>query len=336
MASVFPVLLKLLRILRLARDYIRRFPGRCASHFVFIGRILRRFWLAHPRISASPSPKPIDPSFLGSRTNPYSVSDGSAVVGEYEVAASRVPASASASLPDLHHRAERQLTTAAPVINISPPAPDNLSVNPSHPLDGRSHPNHSSGNLSAVSIQSHASDRLSILTNSRESIRAPVDEPARIPRAIHRQFGRGPDPSRSRERASRPPSPMTRPHTPHQPPRLGIDTNLTHGPPSSSSMREHQRQETGTSVAVNIQGPSTESLRGSSSTHARQLVDEPFSIDSETAHSSPISGPVTPQDGSRPLSPAPSATSDFHCPEGRTVQAFTSDEVPRYTKNIKM
>ncbi|KAI0296392.1 hypothetical protein BC826DRAFT_232313 [Russula brevipes] len=115
-----------------------------------------------------------------------------------------------------------------------------------------------------------------------------------------------------------------------------IDTNLTHGPPGSSFMREHQRQETGTSVAVTIQSPSTESFRGSSSTHARQLVDEPFSIDSETAHSSPISGPVTPQDESRLLSPAPSATSDFYCPEGRTVRAFTSDEVPRYTKNIKM
>jgi hypothetical protein len=75
------------------------------------------------------------------------------------------------------------------------------SHNPLHPLGERGLVNRSSESLSAASIQSRFSDSFSIITNSRDSIRA-THPSSRLPRATHRQFGRGPDPSRLIERPS--------------------------------------------------------------------------------------------------------------------------------------
>jgi hypothetical protein len=91
------------------------------------------------------------------------------------------------------------------------------------------------GNRSSANLSTHsrASDRLSILhqTHSRESLHASAGQTTRFPRAPHRQFGRGPSPSPSRERS---PSPPGRVHQPsptsriHPLPRLELDTTNLH------------------------------------------------------------------------------------------------------------
>ncbi|KAI0296395.1 hypothetical protein BC826DRAFT_232371 [Russula brevipes] len=258
---------------------------------------------------------------------------------------SKVPA--SASYPDLHECAERQQATVAPIVCISSPTLDGLFVNP-HPFGGTSHVNRSYGNLSVTSIQSRASDRLSFLSNPHESIHPPFSDPPRVHGPFYRQYGRRPDP----------PSPLDRPHTSHQPPRLEIVTtdlpspghgdgnvnpevwpsasfSYTHELLSTLSMHGSQRKQTAASMLVDIQNPSTGRFRTSSSTHVQQIADEPFSIDSETAPSSPVSDPATLRDAPL-LSPTDSAKSGFYLPDGRTVRPFTSDQVPRYTKGDKI
>ncbi|KAH9979764.1 hypothetical protein BJV74DRAFT_121406 [Russula compacta] len=359
MAPVLKVLLEFLRILRFARDYITRLPGRWASLLPFLRRKLGAWWrFRQGKPSTFRGPKPAEPPSLSTRATSYTVSEGSAVVREYVVAASTVPA--SASHPDLRERAERQPATATPAVGVHPPTltvdhPHPLARNPPHPFDGRSFDNRS---LSAVSIQSRASDRYSIITNSRESIRAPaIGQPSRVPRATHRQFGRGPDPSRSRERLSRPASPTSRPHSIHQGPHIevivtnqpysghgeGIDSpvvldsasSYTHEPLSPPLTHGTRRRQSSTSVVVDIQNPSTESLPISSPTNPPQLTDEPFAIDSATAHSSPTSTTADLHDESSQHLPIVSPpTSDYILPDGRFVQLINSDQVPRYTKDV--
>ena len=369
MAPILEVLLEFLRILRFARDYITRSPGRWASLLPFLHRKLSAWWrrFRQGKPSTFRGPKPAEPPSLSTRATSYSVSEDSAVVREYVVAASTVPA--SASHPDLSERAERQPATAIPAVVVHPSTLTSLSVghpyphhphplvgNPPHPFDGRSLDNRS---LSVVSIQSRASDRYSIITNSRESMRAPaVGQPSRVPRATHRQFGRGPDPSRSRERhsISRPPSPVSRPHSIHQRPHIEIITTNQpvsgHGegkdsplvPPSTSSNTHEplspplthgtRRRQSSTSVVVDIQTPSTESLP-ISPTNPPRLTDEPFAIDSATAHSSPTSTTADLHDESSQHSPIVSPPESF-LPDGRFVQLINSDQVPRYTKDVTM
>jgi hypothetical protein len=348
MAPVLKALLEFLRIIAIARDFIKRFPSRGASLLAFLGRKLRHFWLGNFR-----RPRPVERSFPRTEGSSSSVSGGSAVVREYVVAASYVPP--SASHPNPHGRGtEGQPATVGGVRH--PPVLDTLTphaLNP-HLLGERGVVNRSSGNLSVISIQSRASDRLSIITNSRESIRAPHGQPSRLPRAPHRQFGRGPDPSRSRERATRPSSPTgtTRPHTPTHPP-----SNLlppTHGDgrvspvvqPEPSSSYTHQprshphkirirRRGSTTSVILGVQTPSTESLSITHSSNLPQITDEPLAIDSPTVHSSPDSSVM---DLTPPRSPTSSnhPTMDCDIPDGRSVELINSEQIPRYTKNATM
>ena len=339
MAPVLKVL-EFLRIIRtareLARECIRRFPGRGVSLLAFLGRKLNtwcRFWLG-----IFGRPKPAERRLIGSEAG------GSATAGEYVVAASYVPASASHS--SLHEHTEIQ---RAQTVGVHPPVLANTAVN------------HSSGNLSTVSIQSRASDSYSIITNSRESMRATHGQPSRYPRP-HRQFGRGPDPARSRERPSRPSTPITRSHTPTHPtyPSLEIITSLpsthddgkvgpivqpsgsasppyTHEPLSPSPMSEVRRRQSST-IVVDIQYPSTESLAMSSSANPPQITDEPFTLDSSTVHSSPDTPAVDLHDEPSLGSPTSSnhPTSDYFLPEGRIVQLINADQIPRYTKNATM
>ena len=358
MASILKVILQFLRTLHLARDYISHYPSLWASLFAFLRRGLSVLW--HFRLespSTLPRPKSPDPSFFGSRASGYSVSSNSTVPRECAVAASTVPE--SVVYPNPHERAERQTATATPTGGIPPTTPVNLSVdhlhapNPSTSIDGRVITNHSSGNLSAASLQSRASDRFSVITNSHESIRAPpVGQPPRPARAIHRQFGRGPDPSRSRDRPSRPPTPMSRPLTPHQHPVPGgIATNprtLARGdgrvmpvaqPPVSSDTHRalsesptdgnRTRQRT-TSVVFDLQNPSTESISS-----LPQLTEEPSAMETSTAHSSPVLASVDLHD-EVPIRSLAGSPWDGLLPPGRSVHPFNSDQVPRYTKNIKM
>jgi len=352
MASVLEVLCNLLRILRIARDHFQRFPGRGASLLSFIVRKFNALWrFCFGKPGTSRTLKPAEPPFLGTKTRPYSLSGDSAVVKEYTIAASTVPT--SASHPSLHeHAAEREEAVTALSVIIPSSTPANLSVDAfstSVPFEGRSLAHRSSGNLS---IQSRASDRRSIITNSRDSIRAPLGQPSRAPRATHRQFGRGPDPSRSRE-VSRSPSPMAHAAYP-QPPRVEIDTtNLPssinddstdspvfrpsspyqHEPLSPPSVHGHRRRQSSTSVVVAVENPSTESLPLSTLINPPKLTDEPFAVGSPTARSSPVSVPVDQRDDH---SLSSTSSIDYFVPEGRFVQLINSDQVPRYTKDITM
>ena len=369
MALVLNVLLEILRILRFARDCIKRFPGRGASLLALLGRKLTVWWrLLRGKLGSYGGRKTVKRPSVGAEASSHSVSGGSTVVGGYVVAASYVPS--SASHPSLHDRTDgqqqqqqQQLSTVArPAHPFHPPVIDTLSVDLPHSLGARGHVNHSSANLSIASIQSRASDRFSFITTSRDSNRAPHGQPSRLPRATHRQFGRGPDPSRSRERLTRPNTPLTRPHTPLNPPRLEVvTTNLpsdAHGSgrvsplvlPSVSSAHGHQplspptlnevrrRQSSATSFIVDVQYPSTESLPISPSTSNPPVADEPHAIESVTAHSSPDSPVMNPHDDAVPGSPTSSnaATLDYYLPEGRFVQLINSDQIPRYTKDALM
>src|SRR6266849_9007594 len=199
MARVLNVLLEILLILRFARDNIKHIPGRGASLLALLGRKLTawwRFWRGN--LGSYGGRKPTRRPFVGTEASSHSVSGGSSAVGGYVVAASYVPT--SASHPSLHERTDGQQqqvgTHPPPVIAITSLSVDHpYGHNPPHPLGTRgSFGNLSAasiGNLSAASIQSRASDRFSIITTSRDSIRAPQGQPSRLPRAAHRQFGRG-------------------------------------------------------------------------------------------------------------------------------------------------
>jgi hypothetical protein len=321
----------------------------------------------------------------------------------------------SASLPSLHEGVERQPATVAPIVDTrvgTPPALVNLPAehphghNLLHPLGGRGIANLSSGNLSGSSkgssIQSRASDRFSIITTSRDSVRAthgqpsrrvhrrfgndPVDrrsasmgstqscasdrlsvvttshdpiratqdQPSRLPGGVHRQFWRGPDPSPSRERP-------TRPNTPHDPSRPSPEIIVTNLPspdhengispvlqPSASSpcahrflspspMDEIRREVPLTSSVVDVQNPSTESSLPISPSTSNPIANEPLAMESATAHSSPNSAVV---DHHQPVPGHPTssdpATLDLYLPDGRFVQLINSDQVTRYNKGAKM
>lgn len=353
MSSILKALLQCLRILRLVREYIQKFPGRWTSFLAVLGRKLSLLWRCHGGLGKPGTPRRPKPS-----ESPVSHSSTSR---EYVVAASTVPD--SANYPNSQERAERQTATAAPTTGIPHTTQDTLSVDPSHPInppppfDSRILLAHSSsGNLSyGASIQSRASDRLSIITASRDSIRAvPAGQPSRLPRATHRQFGRGPDPSRSRDR-SRPTTP-NRTYPSHQLPHLEIITpnaphfshgddgvgsvnepspsSYSHEPLSPPSMDRINKKRSSTSVVLNVQNPSTESLPISSTTNPPPLMEEPFSLDSATAHSSPVASSVYLHDEG--LIRSLTSLSDYLLPEGRFVQLINSDQVPRYTKNVTM
>ena len=330
-----PVLLKVLEFLRTIRIASKRFPGRGSSLLALLGRKLKQWWRFC--LGKFGRPKPAVRPFHGTEASSYSVSDASAVVSEYVVAASHVPASASRS--SLHDRTQGQpATLGVPAISVDPP-----HVHHPHPLYGRG-----ILNRSTVSIQSRASDRLSIITNSRESIRPPLGQPSRLPRGIHRQFGRGPDPSRSRERATRPSSPTgtTRPHTPHRPPSIRTNlsspapgdgrvspvvqspaSSITHELRSALSMHERGRiRSQSTMMAVDVENPSTDSLPTSFSSNPPQITDEPPVIDHLTARLSPDFPAVN----------LPGSPTDNSLPENRFIQLINSEQVPRYTKDVTM
>ena len=365
MPPVLKVLLEIQRILRFARDYIRRFPGRGVYLLTLLGRKLTawwRFWSGN--LGSYGGRKSVKRPSVGTEASSFSVSGGSAVPG-YVVAASYVPP--SASHPSLHERERtdgQHLSTVAHPGSTHHPviASATLSVNHPHGHNPRHHPlgtrdlaDHSSVNLSIASIQSRASDRLSIITSSRDSIRTTNGQPSRLPRAAYRQFGRGPDPSRSRERSTRPNTPSSRPHTPSNPPRLEvITTNLPSAAhesgrasplvlTSATSTYAHQplsppnRRQSSTYI-VDVQNPSTDSLPMSPSANNPPITEEPLAVESATAHSSPDTPIGDHHDGLVPGSPMSSNDEavDYFLPDGRFVQLINSDQIPRYTKDVFM
>ena len=329
-----PVLEFLRILIRLARDVIKRFPGRGATlrvlAFRVLGRKLNLFWFG--QFGRPKRAKPAERPSLGTQASSYSVSGGSAVAREYVIAASYVPA--SASHPSLHEHTEMQ--PPSPLYHLS-----------------ESVVNRRSGSPSAASIESRASDTNSIKTNSLDSIHSTRGQPSQLPGGSHRQIGRGPNPSQSRERVTRPPAPTTRPNTPVRPP--SITTNLpslthgedrvdpvvqspasayTHGPRSLPYMRENSRRQS-VVMAVDIQNLSTDSLP---SINPPQITGEPFAMDSPTVQSPDSAVDVRLERHYEPSSPTPSnhPTLDLSMPESRSLQLIHSEQVPRYTKGVTM
>jgi hypothetical protein len=359
-------------VLRVARDYIKRFPGG-ASLLALLGRKLAAWWRVwRGKLGSCGGRKPASHRrpFVGTEASSRSVSGDSA---GYVIAASSVPPSSSHS--SLHEHADgQQLATVAsayPVGTHPPAIASSLSIDHPHAgspqtLGTRGFANRSSVSLpvSAASIQSRASDRdrFSIITTSRDSLRATHGQPSRLSRATHRQFGRGPDPSRSRERAirpsSRPNTPSTRSHTPSNSSRLEINTTslpsaahetgrvsplippsapstYTHQPPSPPTSNVARRRRSTTSFVVDVQNPSTESLSITPSTN-QPIAEEPLPMESATPPSSHDLAVVDQHDEPALRSPTSPDNALNSLPEGRIVKPINSDQIPRYTRDALM
>jgi hypothetical protein len=187
MASILQFLLYLLRKLCFTRGSIHHYIKRWTSFLAFLGRRFGINYLWHDRKRGT-SHEPTQAGRSFSRTG------GRLELGEFVVAASHIPA--SASHPSLHDvvgaTGQPQTTTS----RTSPPA----SVR-AEPQRDHAHPTtttlgvgiYSNRSITSLSVLSRASDRLPILqTHSYESLHATVGQATRFPSAHHRQFGRGP------------------------------------------------------------------------------------------------------------------------------------------------
>ncbi|KAF8258777.1 hypothetical protein EI94DRAFT_1097432 [Lactarius quietus] len=208
----------------------------------------------------------------------------------------------------------RPLVVAAPSFQASHAGPANLTARPQHdhpqaypPLafDAGMHSNHS-----CASIQSRASDRLSIIqSQSYESLHSSLGKPKGNPKASHRQFGSGPSTD-----------------------RLEGSSNV-HASSGITGIYSCRWAESSASVVVEVENPSTESFPRS------ELVDSPtpeesYSIGSPTLHSSPASKPLNLPEESPQFTPTPSLILDLILPEHRILQMINSEQVPRYTKGV--
>ena len=335
------VLLKLLRILRFVRDYI---VGRAAERWslftAFLGRRLselRRSGNHKPGTSRNPTAA--ETLLPGNRTSSYPAS-GSAILREYVVAASTVPGRLASSQDDAEQSAS---LPPSPTTSISA----SLSAHQPHSLYGRNLTAGSSSSLSGWSAQSRASERLSIIVNSRELSHLPVDQPSRPPRGIYRSFGPGVDPSTSRGQLARSPSPNT-----HSGSRLAITTIHSHphdadggrspvDSPSPSSMHGPLRlianpnmwNRSSDSIQLSIQSPSTDSLR-TTLTEESMVMDPRHPPHSTPSYPAMDHYEVASQHST--IASARTATSNIFPPEGRFLQTIHSDQLPRYYDNVTM
>jgi len=359
MISPLKVFLEILRIFRFARNYIKRFPKRWASFIAYVGRKLIQ-WRRSCQGKAGTgtvtvtvrNPKPVEPA------NGYWVSSSSAISREHHVvAASEVPASSALPLP----RGQDELSTAdsqAARASLAAPVP-RLQLSPTRrPSSPRL--NRSSDNLS---IQSGASNRSrsSIITIPQEllslspSVHA-ADQLSRSPRAIHRQFGRGPvsrSPSPTNRRAGSPSpcreqleptprreiirtdvssriyadggiSPTASPTAPtFPPPSFAYNDTLHSSPP-----------------AIVVTDTSTELPPITYPTDSQSLAEDsmamPVPVDSPI-HLSPITSVADQLETASQLSNTASSIS-LGPPDGRTLRPTNSDllESPRYRRGITM
>ena len=342
MALPLRALLKFFRILRSSAtsqtSRIKHFPRSCwALLLAYLGRKLNKWWCSwFNKSGAHGNTKPTYPSLPGGRGGSCSVScSGSARRGyAARVAASTVPtSSANAATRQSRDGAEWQPETPLPLSPISATSPVGLPLVPSPDLGERSPTNHSSGNLS---IQS-TGDGPSI---SRSSSRGPQnDPPLRGPRATHRQFGSGASRGRSsrsssRGRSSRSPSPRPSLTNPHFFTRFPFPSSHTREHISSPAV--HPAKQRTTSIDLDIQNPSTESLPDTSSIDAQAQEHTEALV--ETSTPSPRTSLADEWETASRHSHTASSTSlnHFVLPEleGRILQLINSDQIPRYTKNI--
>jgi hypothetical protein len=352
------VILKILRIVHLARHYIGRTSSRWALFLAILRRKSSEWWHRRCQWPGKPgASKPAEPCISHGAGLCSSELGGPAVLRRYGVAASNVPESVSQGSLRIHVGAEGQPATAPPS-----PIPATLSVESSYSpnpgasfLDAADFASRSSSNVSIASTQSRASERRSRTTASRKALHTPVGQPVELPRSPHHQFGHGPDPSRSGGRLSRRPSPTHSLNTTQQPRLDVIQTVLpTHphadggistidGPQSPADMpsspcntREPQytplarQKQKATSLDVNVQSLSLESLPVHN--HSQPLTEGPMAM-------SPTQPPVASSivDDYEAASQCPSlVASEYYLPEGCRLQLINSEQIPRYSKNITM
>jgi len=357
------ILLKFLRILHLARQYIGRVSSRWTLLIVLLGRRLSKWracWPGKPG-SSKPAESSIPSNSRGAKSL-FSVSGGSAASREYVVAASTVPASASQG--SLHGRAEGQrLAATAPRTPRQIPATLSgdqsraASPNPTL-LDAGSFASRSSGNVSFASAQSRASERHAIITSSRESLQAPVGQPSRLSGSPHHQFGLGFDASRPGGRSSTSPSPSSihLPSTAQQPHQPDIVSTI--------SVPTHAHADGRISPTVGRQSPARPASSSSNTPEPQRkplfprnqrVTSDDLNIheasDSEedpcilfpTSREPSTEGPMV---GDTPAHPfvssvarsetASSVASEFVVLVGRFLQLIHSEQVPRYSKHITM
>ena len=344
MASLIGALLQFLRILRSStKDHIKRIPRSCwALLLAYLSRKLSKWWCSWFRKSgAHGNTKPTYPSFPGGRGGSCSVSCSSSARRGYEgrVAASTVPASANAANRPSRDGDVWQPETL-PLSPISATLPADPPWGPSPDLGERSPTNRSSGNLS---IQS-TGDRPSAIPISRSSSRASVqsDRSSRHPRATHRQFGPGSGASwpRSKGRSSRSTSRgrSSRSHSP-QPsitsPQTFTPSPSSHAGEQLSPPATHRGRQRTTSIGLNVQSPSTDSLLRTSSINTQEHTEALMTGEASTGLRSDIFQADGLDAASHHSHTASSAQSNhFTLPEGRSLLPINSDQIPRYTKNI--
>ena len=346
MASRLGALLEFLRILRSsAKDHIKRFPRSCwALLLAYLGRRLSKWWCSwFSKSGAHGNTKPTYPSFPRGRGGSCSVLCSSSARRGYagRVAASTVPASANAANRPSRDGAEWQPETL-PLSPISATLPADPPWGPSPDLGERSPTNRSSGNLSIQSTG--ASDRPSAIPISRSSSRASVqsDRSSRHPRATHRQFGPGSGASwpRSKGRSSRSTSRgrSSRSHSP-QPsitsPQTFTPSPSSHAGEQLSPPATHRGRQRTTSIGLNVQSPSTDSLLRTSSINTQEHTEALMTGEASTGLRSDIFQADGLDAASHHSHTASSAQSNhFTLPEGRSLLPINSDQIPRYTKNI--
>ena len=323
MASVLKLFHDFLYKLRFTRGFVHRFFRRWALFFAFLGRKLSvwRLWDdkrrgTFPRVEQAQRSSPCTGTDLDFR--------------EYVVAASYVPASAtrSASNPaSLHYvssatQQPQPATVSGTPLALSVESPSHRDhVNPSSVSDARIDPGRRS---SDSSVRRRSSDGLS--THSRVSSMS-VGHVTRFPRAPHRQFGRGP----SLEIDVITPHPQTQVDRGNSPISPLSVTSHGHTQPSIHGLR---RRKSSASVVVGVVNPSTDSLPNKFFTDG-PLTEEPYTIGSPTGHL-----PVPDIDVDERFEGLPqynltnSSTSNFDPPFGRSLRLITSEQVPRYTKDV--
>ena len=310
MISMQRLLLKLLRIVRFVRDYIVGRAGSWNSFIALLGRRIRELRRSRNRKpGTSRKPRAADQTLHKARS--YPASGGSAVLREYEAAASTVPgplAALSASLASFQDDAGQSASvppSLPPSPTSSPSISPSLSVHQPHTPYGSSRSASSSGNLSGWSAQSRASERLSRIVDPREQSHI-SGQLSRLPRGIYRQFGPSVQPIGQLPRSSV----HTHPYDADE----GRSPVVPHSPSSSThgSVALWPRSGSATSINLSIQNPSTDTLA--------MAVDYPHTAISFTV------------DHSETASSVPS----FSLPEGRFIQMIQSDQIPRYDKNVTM
>jgi hypothetical protein len=329
-----------------SRGLFRRFLRHWALFLAFLGRKLG-FWRlwddrkrgAFPKVKKTESSSP--------RTESSS--------REYEIAAaSSIPESA-------RYPSQRDdvLGTTTQLQRAASASSTPHAAEPSPVFDATIN---SSRRYTDSSIRSCSGDRLSIIrTHSGDSLHShtPVNPSTQFPRAPHRQFGRGPSLPPSRE-ASRSPSPIPRGHqSPHSEidsdvanphPEIQVDrtdssvdspsvTFDAHAQLSTLMPYGHHMRHSATSLVVDIENPSTDSLPQSFFADRPLLTEEPYSIGSPGDDPSPVADAPDAREGSpqhSPIASSPSATSNLKLPEGRFLFLINSEQVqvPRYTKEV--